>query len=90
MERWKDSNRTHTQRSVAGYWCPLLFVVSACITPAPVIRTPDIVEIDIPMPVMAPFDCTCQCQPHKALEIVIEDIPVITPGSWYPPTRRAE
>ena len=77
---------------VCGFiWVLLIamgWMLSGCITPPPVMMKPDIVEIEIPVPVMAPFDCTCQCQPHKTLEIVIEDTPaenrLLLPGTWEP------
>ena len=60
------------------------FALLSCASPAPIYRTPDIVEIEVPFPVMAPFDCQCQCQPHKALEIKIEDTPAGDPFLYNP------
>ncbi|MEE8240130.1 MAG: hypothetical protein V3R16_02580 [Nitrospirales bacterium] len=51
---------------------------TGCVTPPPRVielQKPDIVEIDIPVPVMGPFgcDCRCECEPNKDLKIELED-----------------
>ncbi len=59
----------------------MAWILTGCVTPAPVIRTPDIVEIEIPVPIPFPFDCECQCQPHKTLELKVEE--ELRPDFYY-------
>ena len=58
---------------LAGAW----FMLSGCATPPPefIIQKPDIVEIEIPTPVLGNFgcQCKCECEPNKDLQIELEE-----------------
>ena len=59
-------------------WILLLsmsWLLLGCTTPTPILRTPDIVEISVPTPVLGNFgcQCSCECEPNKELDLEFED-----------------
>ena len=51
------------------------WLLLGCTTPSPIVRTPDIVEISVPTPVLGNFgcQCSCECEPNKELELEFEE-----------------